>query len=93
MALCPLIAGCRAGDAQEAVPADHEARWFERMDGDKVHCLLCPRECIVADGARGACDVRENRGGEYRTLVYGHVCSAHVDPIELEEPRVRAAED
>jgi pyruvate formate lyase activating enzyme len=36
----------------------------------------------VADAERGYCGVRENRSGEYFTLVYGRACSVHVDPIE-----------
>jgi pyruvate formate lyase activating enzyme len=31
---------------------------------------------------RGACGVRENRGGKYYTRVYGRPCSLHIDPIE-----------
>ncbi len=60
----------------------HPALHYEKIDGKKVVCRLCPRECRVADRERGYCGVRENVGGEYYTLVYGRVCAAHVDPIE-----------
>ena len=30
---------------------------------DKVQCTVCPRECILADGQRGFCHVRQNIGG------------------------------
>ncbi|MHC4942589.1 MAG: AmmeMemoRadiSam system radical SAM enzyme [Planctomycetota bacterium] len=59
-----------------------EARYYEKMEDLKVRCVLCPRECIVADRERGYCGVRENRGGDYITLVHSRPCSAHVDPIE-----------
>jgi pyruvate formate lyase activating enzyme len=36
----------------------------------------------VADIERGYCGVRENSGGEYKTLVYGSLCAQNVDPIE-----------
>jgi pyruvate formate lyase activating enzyme len=36
----------------------------------------------VADGQRGFCRVRENRGGKYYSLVYGNPCAVHVDPVE-----------
>jgi pyruvate formate lyase activating enzyme len=36
----------------------------------------------VADVERGYCGVRENQGGEYKTLVYGNLCSTNIDPIE-----------
>jgi pyruvate formate lyase activating enzyme len=59
-----------------------EARFYERLPGKVVHCKLCPRGCVVADGERGHCRVRENRGGTYYTLVHSRVCAAHIDPIE-----------
>lgn len=62
--------------------ARHEASFWEPRGEKKVKCLLCPRECEVADVERGACGVRENQGGRYQTLVYGALCSANVDPIE-----------
>jgi len=62
--------------------SDHEALEYEKLDGGAVHCLLCPRGCTVRPGQRGYCRVRENQGGTYKTLVYGRVCTAHVDPIE-----------
>jgi len=60
----------------------HEARYWEKLEENKVKCVLCPRECEVADVERGYCGVRENQGGIYQTLVYGALCSANLDPIE-----------
>lgn len=51
-------------------------------DGDRVHCLLCPHDCRIAEGGRGICGVRENEGGVLRALTYGLVSSVAVDPIE-----------
>jgi pyruvate formate lyase activating enzyme len=51
-------------------------------DGDRVHCLLCPNDCRIADGARGTCGVRENRGGTLYALTYALVSSVAADPIE-----------
>lgn len=62
--------------------SDHEAMAYEKLDGKRIRCDLCPRECVVADRERGFCGVRENRGGTYHTLVYGRPCAVHVDPIE-----------
>ena len=59
-----------------------EAKYFDKLPDKKIKCRLCPHECQVADLERGTCGVRENRGGTYHTLVYGNVCSAHIDPIE-----------
>ncbi|MGQ9714982.1 MAG: AmmeMemoRadiSam system radical SAM enzyme [Anaerolineae bacterium] len=49
---------------------------------DYVRCTLCPRECIISEGARGECGVRENRGGRLHTVVYGRACALNNDPIE-----------
>lgn len=59
-----------------------EARFYEKLDNGSVRCLICPRRCIVNAGGRGFCRVRENIGGKYHTLVYGRVCTYHIDPIE-----------
>ncbi len=50
--------------------------------GGTVQCALCPRGCVIAEGQRGHCGVRQNRGGELYTLVYGSPCSMNIDPIE-----------
>ncbi|MGD9099184.1 MAG: AmmeMemoRadiSam system radical SAM enzyme [Anaerolineae bacterium] len=47
-----------------------------------VKCRLCPHGCVISEGARGHCRVRENRGGRLYSLVYGHPCALHIDPIE-----------
>jgi pyruvate formate lyase activating enzyme len=59
-----------------------EAKFYQKLEGRKVKCKLCPRACVVGDRERGYCGVRENRGGTYYTLVHSRVCAAHVDPIE-----------
>jgi len=59
-----------------------EAQFYEKLAYKKIHCKLCPRECVIDDRERGFCGVRENRGGRYYTLVHSRVCTAHVDPIE-----------
>ena len=73
--------GALSGPKLEGV-ARHEAMFWEALADKKVKCVLCPRECEVADVERGYCGVRENQGGAYQTLVYGALCSANVDPIE-----------
>jgi pyruvate formate lyase activating enzyme len=59
-----------------------EASFYEKGENGKVHCYLCRHHCVISDGKRGICCVRENRGGTLYTLVYGNPCSWHVDPIE-----------
>lgn len=80
--LCSLPLGCSANAAEPTKLSDHEALAYEKLRGNMVRCLLCPHQCIVGNGGRGLCGVRENQGGVYKTLVYGRPCSAIPDPIE-----------
>lgn len=60
----------------------HEARFWQPLDGGKVLCTLCPHDCKIGPGGRGACAVRYNEGGKLYTLVYDKVVARHLDPIE-----------
>ncbi len=59
-----------------------EAMYYKQLEDLRVECLLCPRNCKIADKERGYCGVRENRDGKYYTLVHSRACTMHVDPIE-----------
>lgn len=59
-----------------------EAMYYEKLAADKVRCNLCRFHCLIADGHRGICAVRENRGGTLFSLVYGKAVAEHVDPVE-----------
>jgi pyruvate formate lyase activating enzyme len=70
------------GPAQDDSRFTVEAKFYKKLPNKKIKCYLCPRECIVGEGQRGYCGVRENRGGTYYLLVHSRVCAAHVDPVE-----------
>ena len=72
-------AGIFSGDTEAGV---REAAYYSKLPEKKVVCDLCPNACRVADLERGNCGVRENRGGNYYTLIYGQVCARHIDPVE-----------
>jgi pyruvate formate lyase activating enzyme len=59
-----------------------EAYLYEKLEGSKVRCNLCNHRCLIKEGKRGICKVRENHEGVLRTLVYGKLIAQHVDPIE-----------
>jgi pyruvate formate lyase activating enzyme len=59
-----------------------EAYLYEKLDRKRVRCHLCGHGCLIKDGSKGICGVRENRDGMLTTLVYGKVIAMHVDPIE-----------
>ena len=71
-----------AGQNHEEAQYVTEARFYKKLANKTVQCELCPRQCVVAEGKRGHCRVRENRGGTYYTLVHSRVTAAHIDPIE-----------
>ena len=60
----------------------HEARYYETLADGKVLCTLCPHDCRIPEGARGACGVRYNHRGRLYTLVYDKVAAREVNPIE-----------
>jgi pyruvate formate lyase activating enzyme len=72
----------RAQEVQQGFLNPRPAAFFSKLPQNIVQCQLCPRNCEVKDGDRGECGVRENRQGEYYTLVYGNPCAVHVDPVE-----------
>jgi pyruvate formate lyase activating enzyme len=59
-----------------------EAEFWSKRDDGSVRCSLCPHNCIIKEGARGICGVRENRGGVLYSLVWGKAVAASIDPIE-----------
>ncbi len=59
-----------------------EADYYEKLEGKKVHCLLCPRSCIIQPGNIGNCNARKNNEGVLYALGYNRFTSVHDDPIE-----------
>ena len=55
---------------------------YDKLDNHAVKCHVCNHFCIIQDGKRGRCRVRENSGGKLTTLVYPKVIAKSVDPIE-----------
>ena len=46
-----------------------EAMLYEKLPDGRARCDLCAHHCVIADGKKGICRVRENRGGNWvRTL-------------------------
>lgn len=59
-----------------------KAMLYKKLKGKQVECQLCAHRCKIADGKKGICAVRENRGGVLYSLSYGKAIAAHIDPIE-----------
>ncbi|MEM7456306.1 MAG: AmmeMemoRadiSam system radical SAM enzyme [Planctomycetota bacterium] len=67
------------GDAAGTDPI--VAKWWA-VDGDRVVCNLCPRDCRLNEGDRGFCFVRQNIDGKLRLTTYGRSTGFCIDPIE-----------
>lgn len=59
-----------------------EAKYYIKKERGYVQCLLCPKNCVIADGKKGFCYIRENRGGTLYATHYGVCAAVHLDPIE-----------
>jgi pyruvate formate lyase activating enzyme len=60
----------------------HPALWWHRLDDGRIQCDLCPRDCKLHEGQRGACFVRGVAGGQMVLTTYGRSSGFCIDPIE-----------
>lgn len=58
-----------------------EALYYKKENG-KIRCLLCPNYCLIADGKKGQCGIRVNKGGKLYSEIYNRVTSVALDTIE-----------
>lgn len=68
--------------ARKSLVGKREALYYTKIDEETLQCDLCPRRCLLTNGMRGFCRVRQAEAGKLYTLVYGNPCSYHIDPIE-----------
>lgn len=71
-----------SGGTQKGLVRPVPSPWFTGLDRGRVRCELCPRGCVLAEGERAPCRVRENRAGVGYTLAYGNPALVQEDPIE-----------
>jgi pyruvate formate lyase activating enzyme len=81
-AVSRVVKLAQAQEARRGYAVPKKALYYEKLSRKRVRCRLCPRACAVGKGERGFCRVRENRDGEYYTLVHSNPCAVHIDPIE-----------
>ena len=60
----------------------HPARWWHLLDDGRLQCDLCPRDCKLHTGQRGACFVRMREGDAMVLTTYGRSSGFCIDPIE-----------
>ncbi len=59
-----------------------KAFFYEVVGEDTVKCSVCSHYCLIKNGKRGLCGVRENIDGELIALNYGLSIATSIDPIE-----------
>ncbi|MDP8265359.1 MAG: AmmeMemoRadiSam system radical SAM enzyme [Candidatus Aceula meridiana] len=59
-----------------------QASWGQNLNNKEVRCQLCPRECLLKEGQRGFCFVRQNIDGNLILTTYGRSSGFCIDPIE-----------
>lgn len=62
--------------------APYPARWWHRLADGRIQCDLCPQECKLRDGQRGACFVRRREDDRLALTTYGLASGFCIDPIE-----------
>jgi len=62
--------------------SDHPARYWHALEDGRIQCDLCPRDCRLDDGQRGACFVRQRSGDAMVLTTYGRSSGFCIDPIE-----------
>ena len=60
----------------------YRGRWWHMLEDGRMQCDLCPRDCRLHEGQRGACFVRMRSGNEMILTTYGRSSGFCVDPIE-----------
>lgn len=59
-----------------------EARYYKKLENNKIQCQLCPNYCVVSENKYGRCLGRKNIEGRFYAINYGEVVSYAVDPME-----------
>lgn len=60
----------------------YPGRWWHSLPDGRIQCDLCPRDCKLHDGQRGACFVRMREGEQIVLTTYGRSSGFCIDPIE-----------
>jgi len=65
-----------------APESTHPGRWWHALPDGRIQCDLCPRDCQLHEGQRGACFVRRMVDGLMVLTTYGRSSGFCIDPIE-----------
>jgi len=60
----------------------YPARYWHMLDDGRMQCDLCPRDCKLHEGQRGACFVRMREDDQMILTTYGRSSGFCIDPVE-----------
>lgn len=67
----------------ETLIGNYPGRYWHALEEEgKIFCDLCPRACVLKEGDRGFCFVRQNVDGQMILTTYGKSTGFCIDPIE-----------
>ena len=61
---------------------EYPGRWWHLLEDGRMQCDLCPRDCRLHEGQRGACFVRMRSGDRMVLTTYGRSSGFCIDPVE-----------
>jgi pyruvate formate lyase activating enzyme len=61
---------------------EYPGRWWHMLEDGRMQCDLCPRDCRLHEGQRGACFVRMRSNNQMVLTTYGRSSGFCIDPIE-----------
>jgi len=60
----------------------HPAKYWHKLEDGRIQCDICPRDCKLREGQRGACFVRGVTEDAMVLTTYGRSSGFCIDPIE-----------
>ena len=60
----------------------YPGRYWHALPDGRIQCDLCPRDCRLHEGQRGACFVRQRAGDAMVLTTYGRSSGFCIDPVE-----------
>jgi len=61
---------------------EYPGRWWHMLQDGRMQCDLCPRDCRLHEGQRGACFVRMREQDRMVLTTYGRSSGFCIDPVE-----------
>jgi len=69
-------------DEPISIAEQYPVKYWHQLDDGRIQCDLCPRDCKLHEGQRGACFVRGRVNDAMVLTTYGRSSGFCVDPIE-----------